>query len=222
MPFDLIIFDCDGTLVDSEVIHNQSISDLLTGMGHSRFDLEYALAHFVGKGMEEVFRHLEAEIGSSLPARFLPDYVRMVEQRMESSLKAIDGVHEVLAGLPEKIKKCVASNGEMSNVTTAIRVTGLEPYFPSALIFTKDMVARAKPAPDLFLHAAAKTGVHPSRAVVIEDSVTGVRAGKAADMVVIGLTAASHDKKSHDAALRAAGADHVVDRFVDIANLVNL
>lgn len=220
MSFDLIIFDCDGTLVDSEIIHNQSISDLLTGMGHSRFDLAYTLEHFVGKGMEEVFRHLEGEIGHPLPAGFLPDYVRMVEQRMESSLKVIDGVHDVLAGLPEKIKKCVASNGEMSNVTTAIRVTGLDTYFPSNLIFTKDMVARAKPAPDLFLHAAAKTGVLPSRAVVIEDSVTGVIAGKAAGMVVIGLTAVCHDKNDHEAALRAAGADHVIDRFSHVTNLV--
>lgn len=221
MNFDLVIFDCDGTLVDSEVIHNRSISDLLTGMGHSRFNLDYTLTHFAGKGMEEVLRHLEREIGG-LSAGFLQDYVRMVEQRMESALQVLPGVHDVLNGLRGQIRSCVASNGELANVRTAIRVTGLDAYFSSDVIFTKDMVARPKPAPDLFLYAAERFKTSPPQTVVIEDSVTGVTAGKAAGMIVIGITAAYHDKEGHGAALREAGADHIVNAFAHIPGLMGL
>lgn len=222
MDLGLIIFDCDGTLVDSEIIHNTVVADIMTGMGYPQFDLAYTLAHFAGKGMKDVVESIERDIGEKLPGSFLPDYTRMVGMEMERSLKTLAGVHDVLPLCHERFEICVASNGERPNVLTALKATKLDPYFADDRIFTPEMVAHPKPAPDMFLLAAERMSVRPAQTVVIEDSVTGVRAGKAAGMTVIGITAAYHDKDDHAAALRAAGAKEIIGEFGHLSRLIGL
>ena len=175
-PFDLIIFDCDGTLVDSEYLHNKVIADLLAALGLPQFTVEYNMRHFMGKGMEEAIALIEADGGRALPAAFPDDYVREVNARAAAELKVIDGVPETLARVAAAgLKICVASNGERDNVLGLIRAARLDTVFPDALIFTKSQVARPKPAPDLFLHAAETMGAAPARTLVIEDSVVRPR-----------------------------------------------
>jgi HAD superfamily hydrolase (TIGR01509 family) len=221
MTYDLIIFDCDGTLVDSEYLHNKVVADLLTGMGYSKYDVAYTLNAFAGKGMGEVVRTVEEEIGQTLPASFIPDYVRQVNERLHELMRPIEGVLETIHHCNARVKICIGSNGEHDNVLALVNAAGLGPYFPPQTIFTKDMVTHAKPAPDLFLHAAEKMGVSPARTLVIEDSVTGATAGIAAGMTVIGFTATAHDRAAQEKALRAAGVGHIIDRFVDISLFID-
>ena len=220
MKFDLIIFDCDGTLVDTEYLHNVVIADLLTSLGHPQFTVQHNLEHFAGLGMEAAVAKIEAETGRQLPATFLRDYIAEVTRRFATELKVIEGVLETLARLRGRVKICVASNGEHDNVMASLVAGRLTEFFPDASIFTKAQVAYPKPAPDLFLFAAKKMGADPARTLVIEDSVTGARAGVAAGMTVVGLTAAAHDPEAQGAALRREGVHHLLHRFADVEALV--
>lgn len=221
MPYDLIIFDCDGTLVNSEYLHNAVIADMLTAMGHTRYTPEYCVEAFAGKGMGEVLRALEADLGKPLPVSFLGDYVQGVNDGLAEHMKIIHGVEETLAHLEGRVKMCVGSNGERINVTRIIEAAGFTRFFPDTHIFTKDMVKHAKPAPDLFLLAADKMGVASNRTLVIEDSPTGTAAGVAAGMTVIGFTGAVHDHAAQARLLRDAGAHHVTANFLDIISLAD-
>ncbi len=218
--YDLIIFDCDGTLVDSEYLNNKVTSDLLTGYGFPQYTTEHLIEAFAGLSMSDVKRIVEAETGTILPPSFLTDYMVRVNDEVPSLLKQIDGVVDTIDRLRHDIRICVGSNGERSNVLRSIKYAGLGPYFPDDVVFTKDMVAHAKPAPDLFLLAAEKMGAAPERTLVIEDSITGAKAGKAAGMTVIGLTATFHDSDRQAGALLAAGAHHIAGHFSEIMGFI--
>jgi beta-phosphoglucomutase-like phosphatase (HAD superfamily) len=120
------------------------------------------------------------------------------------------------------MKICVASNGERVNVLRQVEAGGFGEFFSEAHIFTKNMVKRAKPAPDLFLLAAQKMGAGPSRTLVIEDSITGATAGVAAGMTVVGFTGSVHNRAVHGKALRGVGVHHVTARFSDILRLAGV
>ena len=218
--FDLIIFDCDGTLVDTEYLHNVVIADLLASYGHPQFTVGYNLEHFAGLGMEAAVARIEAATGQPLPATFMGDYIAEVTRRFATELKVLDGVLETLARFHGRLPICVASNGERANVVASLIAGKLTRFFPDAAIFTKSQVERPKPAPDLFLFAARTMGASPPRTLVIEDSVTGARAGVAAGMVVAGIVAAAHDPAAQETLLRAEGVQHIVRHFSDIAQLV--
>jgi HAD superfamily hydrolase (TIGR01509 family) len=220
MKYDLIIFDCDGTLVDSEYLNNKAVADLLAERGLPQYDVAYALEHFAAKTMKEVREIVLRDTGIVLPDSFSADFVARVQAALPTELKMIEGVLETLEALHVEIPVCVASNGERSNVRTCLEIAGLTPFFPDARVFTKNMVKHPKPAPDLFLLAAEKMGAAPARTLVVEDSVTGATAGKAAGMTVVGLTAAAHDPAAQEAALRAAGADYVTRTFADITGFL--
>lgn len=195
MASNLVIFDCDGVLVDSEPISNRVFRDMLGEIGLS-LTLEYMYEHFVGLSMPACM-----ELVSQLRAQPVPaDFLDQVQQRTEEALRAhvqpMPGIHDVLDGL--RLPYCVASSGAHSKIRTTLGATGLVERFHGRIFSAQD-VARSKPAPDLFLHAAATLGHAPDRCLVIEDTPTGVRAGVAAGMRVLGFDAITPRSRLVDA-----------------------
>lgn len=212
VPFDLVIFDCDGVLVDSEVISCASLAEQLTlfGVPTSR---EEAMARFLGRSTAAIAEDFRARTGTDLPADFLPRFRLDVAARMKRELAPIPDILGVLEGLQAaRLPFCVASSSERPRLDLALTLTGLIGFFEDR-IFNAAMVARGKPAPDLFLHAAQTLGADPARCLVIEDSPAGVLAGKAAGMAVWGFTGGSHQDSGAAERLVKAGADRLFNRM---------
>lgn len=193
MKPELIIFDCDGTLTDSEELNNQATADVLAEIGYPKYDYDFCMNELMGLTMTAVKALIEEREGVRLPDNFIQKFVDMVLVRMKDGLKAVPDSPMAVDVLSQAYKICVASNGERNNVIQSVRVIGVYDYFGDEKIFTKNQVARGKPFPDLFLYAAEKMGVTPEKCIVVEDSLPGVQAGIAAGMQVIGITAVSHD-----------------------------
>jgi HAD superfamily hydrolase (TIGR01509 family) len=186
----LVIFDCDGVLVETEAVSARVNRRILASMGWNVEPSEFA-RRFVGRS----YGHFIAEIEHHLGARFDFDweerYGHLHQEAYERELTAVPGIRKVLAQLAFPF--CVASNASHDHVRTVLEMTGLLPYFQGK-IFSADDVGIGKPAPDLFLHAARNLGHRPSQCLVVEDSLVGVEAAVAARMPVVGyaggLTAA--------------------------------
>ena len=208
---DLIIFDCDGVLIDSEVLSCRCLSEVLAGYGID-LGLDQALELFLGRSTTAVLDHYEA-LGRPIPQQFSAELSAGVRAAFLSELSPIEGVSTVLEGL--QIPHCVASSSDFDRVSFSLSLTGLAPHFGSRL-YTSQMVERGKPAPDLFLYAAERMQADPRRTLVIEDSISGVRAGKAAGMTVWGFVGGSHYlSRDGKASLHEAGADRVFGRMAD-------
>ncbi|QPF89456.1 HAD family hydrolase [Bradyrhizobium commune] len=208
---DLVIFDCDGVLVDSELLSCRCLSEALAEFGFA-LSVEQALELFLGRSTAAIGQYFR-ERGEVLPDDFLPRLKTRVLETFAGALQPIPEVSAVLSNL--KSPRCVASSSDIDRVSLSLNVTGLAAHFDGRL-YTAQMVKHGKPAPDLFLYAAEKMRVDPSRALVIEDSVSGVQAAKAAGMTVWGFVGGSH-YRSRDgrAILTAAGADRVFARMGD-------
>jgi HAD superfamily hydrolase (TIGR01509 family) len=215
-PPDLVIFDCDGVLVDSEVISNRIFMESFAELGIV-FTLEEMLAFGVGKNAVTLAAAIEQEFGVTLPAGFIEGQRARIMDAFTTELRPIDGIPELLAAL--KLKRCVASNSHIRRVWHALTTTGLMPHLEPH-IYTPALVAQGKPAPDLFLYAAAQHGVRPDRCLVIEDSLSGVTAALAAGMTVVGFVGGSHCRPGHDDAMRDAGCVEVFSRMADVAKFL--
>jgi HAD superfamily hydrolase (TIGR01509 family) len=199
MSVELVIFDCDGVLVDSEPIANRVLAGQLRKAGVSIPESE-VMRRFVGKTRNQCLA-LAAEIrGRELPERFGADWDAALFEALRNEVKPMPGVLEMLPELA--MPYCAASNGMPDRVRLTLASAGLLPCFEGR-VFTSADVANPKPAPDLFLHAAKSMNVAPSDCVVVEDTVTGVRAGRAAGMRVLGYIGSA---TSAAAALQAEGA----------------
>lgn len=221
MAFDLVIFDCDGTLVDSETLNNQATLDVLSECGVDGYTLEHAFHHWMGTTYSSIALRVQMETGKILPDNFVQRCIARVSELQEQELKAVKGASDLIAALQAAgVPSCVASNGERTNVINSIRLTGLSQFYDEERIFTKIQVERPKPAPDIFLFAADKMGADPSRCIVVEDSEAGVGGAVAAGMRVVGFTGTSHDKTMQAARLAKAGADPVIDDFIHIRSLL--
>ena len=208
---DLIIFDCDGVLVDSEVLSCRCLSEILAGYGID-LGLDQALDLFLGRSMTAVVEHYEA-LGRSIPEQFSTDLRAGVRAAFRSALCPIEGVNTLLERL--QIPHCVASSSDVDRVSYSLSLTGLAAHFDSRL-YTSQMVERGKPAPDLFLYAAERMQADPRRTLVIEDSISGVEAAKAAGMTAWGFVGGSHyQSRDGKAILHQAGADRVFGRMAD-------
>ena len=208
---DLIIFDCDGVLVDSEVLSCRCLSEVLAGHGID-LGLDQALDLFLGRSVSAVLDHYQTSGGLN-PEQFSAELRTGVRAAFLAALCPIEGVNSVLEGL--QIPHCVASSSDIDRVTFSLSLTGLAPHFDKRL-FTSQMVTRGKPAPDLFLYAADRMRADPRRTLVVEDSVSGVMAGKAAGMTVWGFVGGSHyQSRDGKAILHQAGADRVFGRMAD-------
>jgi HAD superfamily hydrolase (TIGR01509 family) len=211
---DLVIFDCDGVLVDSEVLSCQCLSEALGEYG-VELGIEQVLQLFLGKSAAAVTLYWRQR-GQPLPETFLPELKSRVRERFRRSLQPIPGIGPVLSSL--RTPFCVASSSDLDRVALSLVLTGLAPHFGDRL-YTSQMVPRGKPAPDLFLYAAAQMKTAPMRTLVVEDSVSGVAAAKAAGMTVWGFVGGSH-YRFHDGRnmLCDAGADRVFERMADFWN----
>jgi HAD superfamily hydrolase (TIGR01509 family) len=208
---DLIIFDCDGVLVDSEVLSCRCLSEVLAGYGIS-LGLDQALDLFLGRSSTAVLDHYQA-LGRSIPEQFCAELRTGIRAAFLAALCPIEGVRSVLEGL--QVPHCVASSSDLERVSFSLSLTGLAPHFDRWL-YTSQMVERGKPAPDLFLYAAERMRADPRRTLVIEDSISGVMAGKAAGMTVWGFVGGSHYRsRDGKAMLSQAGADRVFGRMAD-------
>ena len=204
----LLIFDCDGVLVDSEVVALEELSLIMSEHGRP-MDVAACRDAFLGKHTDDVARGIEAIVGHALPGQ-PGELRRRMLVRLERELAAVPGTAEVLARLEGP--RCVASSSDPERIRMTLRWAGLDGFFGDQ-IFSGVEVAHGKPAPDLFLHAARSMGFAPGQCVVIEDSVAGVAAGVAADMRVIGFTGGAHTDPGHAARLVAAGAGSIIENM---------
>jgi HAD superfamily hydrolase (TIGR01509 family) len=187
--YDLVIFDCDGVLIDSEIISAKMLVDELAKLG-VMIDLDYVALHFLGRSYPTVMNQIREEFGLNLPADFEDEYRQRLMAAFESDLQIMPHVKGVLAQLD--LPYCVATSSSPRRAQTSLRLVGLGALAGSGL-FTATMVARGKPAPDLFLHAMTVMGVKdPLRCLVIEDSLNGIRAARAAGMPVWRFTGGAH------------------------------
>ncbi len=185
MRYDLVMFDCDGTLVDSEPIDDEVVVDILREAGVEG-DLQRVMGTTTGMSTAAMWRVFDREAGRPVPASVLDNYdarvLAALAERVEAMPGAVDAVARITAS---GTKMCVASAGEHEKMDVTLGRTGLLPYFEGR-IFSATQVANGKPAPDLFLFAAERMGVTPERCAVIEDSRLGVMAGVSAGMATFG------------------------------------
>ena len=211
--FDLVIFDCDGVLVDSEVLACSCLADAFHAYGVT-LPLGEVIERFVGRSAAAVETYWRTVQGRDLPARFFADYRQRLEAAFAERLKAMPLAEEVLTKLP--LLYCLASSSEPDRIRLSLSATHLDGHFGDR-VFNTAMVENDKPAPDLFLLAARELNRPPERVLVIEDSVSGVRAGKAAAMTVWGFVGGSHCHGRDVAAqLTAAGADRIFDSLAEL------
>ncbi len=206
IPLELVIFDCDGVLVDSEPIANRVLAAALNeiGLGHDAAATERATR---GLSMASVVDWAEAELGRALPDDFLGAVQARTFAAFRAGLDAVPGVAAALERI--RLPVCVASSGEVEKVELTLGLTGLLPRFEGR-IFSATQVPRGKPHPDLFLHAARTLGAPPPACAVVEDSLPGVEAGRAAGMTVL-----AYAQEPEAGRLAAAGARV----FADMAEL---
>jgi HAD superfamily hydrolase (TIGR01509 family) len=206
---DLVIFDCDGVLIDSEVI---SASMLIAELKTYGIDitLDFVSRNFLGRSYPTVLREIRETFGITLPDHFEADYRARLLAAFERDLKVMPGIKDVIAGLG--LPFCLATSSSPERVAQSLRLTGLTATFGTS-VFTASRVARGKPAPDLFLFAADQMGVAPDRCLVIEDSLIGVRAALAAGMEVWRFTGGSHLRGLDLSTPEDARPDLVFDDF---------
>ena len=208
----LTIFDCDGVLIDSEIIACGVDAEELTEIGF-KISTEDVVHRFSGMPSEAMYATIEAELGRPLPEDFTDRVKRRIEAAYRTDLRPIAGAAEVLGALRRPF--CVASSSSPAKLALGLVETGLyELFYPH--IFSTALVARGKPHPDLFLYAARAMGADPADCVVIEDSIAGVTAASRAGMRAIGFTGGSHCLPGHGDRLIAAGAASLVSNFRDL------
>ncbi|MFD4564475.1 HAD family hydrolase [Streptomyces sp. NPDC058467] len=213
MRYDLVIFDNDGVLVDSEPISNTILAAYLTELGHPT-SYEESLRDYMGAAMHRVHDLVEERTGQRLPADFDDVFHERVFAAFERELEPVPGAVQVLEKLAaDGVPYCVASSGSHERIRVGHRKTGLDRWFDEGRVFSSQDVGRGKPAPDLFLYAAERMGVPPRKCVVVEDSPLGVRAANAAGMDVLGFTAMTP-------AARLAGATQLFSDMGELADLL--
>ena len=216
VSFDLVIFDCDGVLVDSEVISCRAHADMLTRHGYP-ITADQVLDRFLGVSDREARLAVEAETGRPLPADFETLMKQAALDSYADDLSPIPYVAETIAALD--VPTCVASSGTPEKIRHGLTCAGLYDLL-APHIFSATQVMRGKPAPDLFLFAAGQMKVPPERCVVIEDSVPGVTGALAAGMTVLGFHGGSHCRPGYADRLREAGASVTFDDMRQLPPLI--
>jgi HAD superfamily hydrolase (TIGR01509 family) len=212
-----IIFDFDGVLADSEVLSNTVIAEIVSELGVPT-TVNDAYRTYMGKRLSEVTETIERVIGRKLPADFADAYQARTFDAFRARLKPVDGARQFVEAW-RHVPNCIASSSSPERLALSLEVLNMADLFEDR-VFSASSVARGKPHPDIFLHAAAQLGVEPIDCIVIEDSVGGVTAARTAGATVIGFTAAGHIQPGHDARLRDAGAHHVAASFAELDRII--
>jgi HAD superfamily hydrolase (TIGR01509 family) len=215
---ELIIFDCDGVLVDSEIIAARVEAELLTQAGYEISPEELAEL-YAGLTFKDILLKIEEQAAIPFKASLIDQVDEIVDRRLKNEVRAIEGAHEAVATVTSK--RCICSNSRPERLEITLEKARLSPFFAGRVFSACGTPAmKPKPAPDVFLHAAKMLDADPANTFVIEDSVHGVSGAKAAGMRVIGFTGASHSYPGHADALTEAGAETVIRRWADFRGVV--
>lgn len=210
----LVIFDCDGVLVDSEIIAAQVDSGLLTEAGYE-ISADEVGQRFAGLNWNKIVEAVEAELGRSIPEEILVRSETELDIRLAAEVQAVAGADAMLDRLD--FARCICSNSSGERLKMTLSKTGLYDRFRPYIFSAREVRdGHGKPSPDVFLHAAETLEFEPRMTAVVEDSVVGVQGAVAAGMRVVGFTGASHTWPGHGEALMDAGAVTVVNRLADL------
>ena len=216
---DLVIFDCDGVLVDSEIIAARIEADLITKAGYPVTAAEISES-YAGLTFRDILIRVEMEARMPFQASLIDQAEAAVDRELRRNVQAIDGVREAVMSVTTK--KCICSNSSSERLDAMLTKVGLKPLFGEHIFSALDKpVERPKPAPDVFLHAAQKMGADPKRTFVIEDSVHGIHGAKGAGMRVIGFTGGSHSYPGHADLLTEAGAETTIRRWPELKTVLD-
>lgn len=221
MQYKLIIFDNDGVLIDSEIVWHIIHAQELTGLGFP-LSLEKSLelfSHFNNNDYDEVFYKL---FGDSAPKGTIESVNQKTELAYPVMLKPMQNITNALELVDQKkIDKCIVSNGDDDYIKLTMKLTGLDKYFQENQMIGASNTLKAKPEPDLFLHAAKTFGVEPNECLVIEDHPAGIEAACKAKMYTIGFLGASHISDTHRSKLEKAGAEHIVNDAMELTDYLS-
>tara|TARA_Y100000815_G_scaffold111644_1_gene100285 strand:+ start:6500 stop:7165 length:666 start_codon:yes stop_codon:yes gene_type:complete len=221
MKFDAIIFDFDGVLLESEYAGNAQIAEYLTAIGHPT-SMEDSMANFMGLAGQEFLSALESWIGRPLPDDFHDAREAENQRVLTQGLDPVAGAIAFLRGLPDRLPRAIASSSGSHWIETHLDHLGVRDAFGPHIYSGKEHVARGKPAPDIYLHAADAIGADIRRTVILEDSPVGAKGAVASGAHVIGLCAGQHCGVGHAERLRALGVHDVAADFTDVARLLGL
>ena len=214
----LIIFDCDGVLVDSEIIAARVEAAMISEAGFA-ITPEEMMERYSGLTSKDILLRIEAESQVPFQASLIDRMKETLDRKLASDVRAIDGAAAAVAAV--RGPYCICSNSPLSRIEAMLTRTRMLPLFQGRIFSAREIPSqRTKPAPDVFLHAAEAMSKDPASTFVIEDSVHGVIGAKTAGMRVIGFTGASHSYPGHADRLTEAGAETVINRWVDFAATV--
>jgi len=218
--YDLIIFDCDGTLADSEIAHNTVLSRQLTDMGLPEYTPEKTMDTFMGHAVTDIIRKVETTHDVRFPENHIKDNQAVFRDILPDSIRLDDTCRPLLEKLRDAGQKMtVGSNGTRDNVIETLRAAGLKEFFPDDFIFTFEMVKNPKPAPDLYLHVCEAMHTKPENAIVIEDTVAGALAGIAAGIDTIGYVGLTH-RENQTQRLSDIGCTQVIETMGELGEIV--
>lgn len=216
---DLIIFDCDGVLVDSEIIAARVEADLLTEAGYE-ISAEEIAETYAGLTFKDIMVAVEEKARIPFQISMLDRAEDLIDKRLKKEVRAIEGIHQAIVAVTAP--RCICSNSRSERIEFMLEKTHLLPLFAGRIFSALETpTGKTKPAPDVFLHAAETLGANPANTFIIEDSVHGVTGGRAAGMRVIGFTGASHSYPGHADALTEAGAETVIRRWADLKSVLD-
>lgn len=215
---DLIIFDCDGVLVDSEIIASEVQSELVSEAGYP-ISVEEMNERFAGMTWRDTLLTIEKEASIPLSASLIDKVDLILDKRLARDVKIIEGVRPMLMELT--LPHCVCSNSTSQRLAVMLAKVDVKDHFGRHIYSARDLGPdRVKPKPDIFLHGAAQFGVDPARVLVIEDSVHGIHGARAAGMRVVGFTGGSHSYPAHADKLTEAGAETVISRMAALPSVI--
>lgn len=221
MRFGALLFDFDGVLIESEYAGNKQIADYLTAIGHATTP-EQSMANFMGLAGRDFLAAVERWIGGPLPDSFHTARAEEDARAMANGIADVAGAVAFVRSLAADLPKAIVSSSSTAWIARHLEHIGLAGAFGDHLYSGREHVARGKPAPDLYLHAADRLGVGIERCAIIEDSPVGATGAVAAGGYVIGLVAGSHCAPDHGDRLRAIGVDAVAADFAEVARLLGL
>jgi len=211
---ELVIFDCDGVLVDSEIIAARVESALITEAGHA-IDAETIMERYSGLTVQDMLVAIERESGVPFQVSLIDRMREETDRRLAAEVRPVEGAARAVAAV--RVPRCVCSNSRPERIELMLGRAGLLPLFEGHIFSARDpAVARPKPAPDVFLHATKSMGADPHRTFVIEDTVYGIAGAREAGMRVIGFTGGAHSFPGHADVLTEAGAETVIRRWTDL------
>jgi HAD superfamily hydrolase (TIGR01509 family) len=215
---DLVIFDCDGVLVDSEIIAARVEAELLTLAGYE-ISAEEIAETYAGLTFKDILMRIEEKSKIPFQVSLIDRAEELVDRKLRGEVRAIDGVREAVAAVT--VQRCICSNSRTERIEFMLEKVHLLPFFAGRIFSALETpTGKTKPAPDVFLFAAEKLNANPANTFVIEDSVHGVHGARAAGMRVIGFTGAAHSYPGHADLLTEAGAETVIRRWAELKGVI--